>query len=69
MAKFNVTLFLCVLFVIPLVVFISWKFWVWYILRHDLDRIEEGMRRQQAGIPAAVGPRVAEAAPPPPPPP
>lgn len=67
MARFNVTLFLCVFFIIPVVVFLAWKFWVWYILQGDLERIEEGLRRQQAEIPAAVGPPVAEAPPPPPP--
>jgi len=67
MAKYNVNLFLCILFVIPLVVFISWKVWIWYILQQDLLRIEEGLRRQQAGASVSVGPPVAEAVPPLPP--
>lgn len=63
MPRFNVTLFLCFLFVTPVVVFIAWKMWVWHILEKDLVRIEQGLRRQEAGVPVAVGPKVT--APPP----
>lgn len=58
MPPFNRTLFLCLLFVSPVVVYVSWKVWVWYILQKDLERMEEGLRMQEEGEaeapPAAV---------------
>lgn len=63
MINFNLKLFLCFLFVTPAVVFIAWKMWVSFILEEDLRRIEQGMRRQEAG----QNPVVAQPPPLPPP--
>lgn len=47
--KYNLTLFLCILFVLPLVVYLAWKMWVCCILYPDLNAMEAGLSRQEAG--------------------
>lgn len=54
--KYNVTLFLCFIFVLPLVVYLAWEFWIQCILQEDLNQIEAGLRRQEAGEAPVVAP-------------
>ena len=56
MSRFNITLFLCFLFVTPVLVFVVWRFWIWFIISGDLQLIEEGLGRSEPVVNPAAEP-------------
>ncbi len=47
------TILVCFLVVTPVTVYLSWKFWKWYMLQSNLEMAELGeVRRQQGSAPA-----------------
>lgn len=44
----------CLLVIVPVTVYGSWRFWKWYILETDVLKIEQGQLRMLAGHAPAV---------------
>ena len=48
------TILVCFLVIMPVVGYLAWRFWNWYILQDTMAMEEAGEFRRQSGMPQTV---------------